>query len=267
MAAIDDVLAVMARLRDPEGGCPWDLAQDFGSIAPHTIEEAYEVADAIESGDLDGLRDELGDLLLQVVYHARMAEEQGLFDFETVAAGLAAKLVRRHPHVFGEAQADSAAERERIWEREKAAERARKGEDDASALAGVTRGVPALTRALKLQRRAARVGFDWPDPSGPAAKVVEEMAEIDEAAGEAEPDRAAVEAEVGDLLFAAASLARHHGVDAETALRRACDRFERRFRGVEQRMADHGRAFDDAELDELESHWQQVKADESPDSS
>lgn len=263
MAAIDDVLAVMARLRDPADGCAWDLAQDFRSIAPHTIEEAYEVADAIESGDLDGLREELGDLLLQVVYHARMAEEQGLFDFDTVAAGLAAKLVRRHPHVFGEAQADSAAERERIWEREKAAERARKGEDDASALAGVTRGVPALSRALKLQRRAARVGFDWSDPSGPAAKVVEEMAEIDEAAGD--PDE--VEAEVGDLLFAAASLARHHGVDAETALRRACDRFERRFRGVEQRMADHGRAFDDADLDELEGHWQQVKLDESKDSS
>lgn len=258
MAAIDDVLAVMARLRDPEHGCPWDVAQDFRSIAPHTIEEAYEVADAIESGDFDGLRDELGDLLLQVVYHARMAEEQDRFDFEAVAAGLAEKLVRRHPHVFGGAAADSAAEREHIWEGEKAAERARKGETDTSALAGVTQGLPALTRAIKLQRRAARVGFDWPDPSGPAAKVLEEMDEVEEARGDPE----ALEAEVGDLLFAATSLARHHGVDAETALRRASARFERRFRGVEWRMADHGRAFADADLDELEGHWQQVKLEE-----
>ncbi|MEX1080914.1 MAG: nucleoside triphosphate pyrophosphohydrolase [Halofilum sp. (in: g-proteobacteria)] len=261
MAAIDHVLAIMARLRDPENGCPWDLAQDFESIAPHTIEEAYEVAESIETGDFDGLRDELGDLLLQVVYHARMAQERGLFDFETVAGGLADKLVRRHPHVFGEAAAANDGEREDIWEQEKAAERARKGETDGSVLAGVTRGVPALTRALKLQRRVARVGFDWPDVRGPAAKVREEMAEIDDAVG----DPAAVEAEVGDLLFAAASLARHHGVDAETALRRASDRFERRFRGVERRMAEHGRDFADADLEELEGHWQQVKAEESPE--
>lgn len=261
MAAIDHVVAIMARLRDPNDGCAWDLAQDFASIAPHTIEEAYEVAEAIESDDFDALREELGDLLLQVVYHARLAQERGLFDFDTVAAGLADKLVRRHPHVFGEATAANEQEREAIWEGEKAAERARKGETDTSALAGVTRGVPALTRALKLQRRAARVGFDWPDPSGPAAKVHEEMAEIDEAVG----DPAAVEAEVGDLLFAATSLARHHGVDAETALRRASNRFERRFRAVEQRMADQGRDCAEADLQELEGHWQQVKADEPPD--
>ncbi|MDZ7747427.1 MAG: nucleoside triphosphate pyrophosphohydrolase [Halofilum sp. (in: g-proteobacteria)] len=258
MAAIDDVLAIMARLRDPERGCPWDLAQDFRSIAPHTVEEAYEVADAIERGDLDGLRDELGDLLLQVVYHARMAEEAGRFDFADVAAGLADKLVRRHPHVFGDTAADTAGERERIWEREKAAERAAKGEDDASALAGVTLGLPALARAQKLQKRAARVGFDWPHAAGAAAKVSEELAEI-EAAGD-DPD--ALEAEVGDLLFAAVNLARHHGVDAETALRRAGNRFERRFRALEASLAAEGSAASEADLEELEAHWQRAKGTE-----
>ena len=176
----------MARLRDPERGCAWDVVQDFRSIAPHTIEEAYEVADAIEAGDLDALRDELGDLLLQVVYHARMAEELGRFAFDDVARGLADKLVRRHPHVFGDAVLESAAERERAWEGEKAAERARKGKEDASVLAGVTRGLPALTRAQKLQRRAARIGFDWPDAGGARAKIDEELEEID-AAGD-DPD-------------------------------------------------------------------------------
>ena len=247
----------MARLRDPDGGCPWDLAQDFRSIAPHTIEEAYEVADAIERGDLDELRDELGDLLLQVVYHARMGEELGAFDFETVATQLADKLVRRHPHVFGDAQATDAEARERIWEQEKAAERARKGERDASALAGVTLGLPALSRAQKLSRRAARVGFDWPDASGPEAKIQEELEEIRAATDEVE-----VEAEIGDLLFAAVNLARHHGVDAETALRRAGQRFERRFRAVEQRLAADGHTAGDSDLDTLEGHWQAAKADE-----
>lgn len=255
MAAIDDVLDIMARLRDPERGCPWDVAQDFRSIAPHTIEEAYEVADAIESGDLgEGLRDELGDLLLQVVYHARMAEEAGRFGFDDVTAALAEKLVRRHPHVFGDTAADSAAERERLWEREKAAERARRHGDDDSALAGVTLGLPALARAQKLQRRAARVGFDWSGPEGAAAKIREEMAELDAAA-----DHDAREAEVGDLLFAAVNLARHHGVDAETALRRAAARFERRFRALEERLARDGGDAASASLDELEAHWQAVK--------
>jgi len=258
MAAIDDVLRIMARLRDPEHGCPWDVAQDFRSIAPHTIEEAYEVADAIEVGDIDGLRDELGDLLLQVVYHARMAEEDRRFDFEQVAAGLADKLVRRHPHVFGDAAADTSAERERIWEQEKAAERARKGETDDSALAGVTRGLPALSRAQKLQKRAARVGFDWPDFRGAAAKVREEMAEIEAAHGDPE----ALEAEVGDLLFAVVNLARHHGVDSETALRRASQRFERRFRDVETQVSAEGRTTTELSLPELEVHWQAAKAAE-----
>jgi ATP diphosphatase len=255
VAAIDDVLAIMARLRDPEHGCPWDVRQDFRSIAPHTVEEAYEVADAIERGDLDGLRDELGDLLLQVVYHARMAEEAGRFDFEAVAATLADKLVRRHPHVFGDADAGSEAERERIWEQEKAAERARKGEADPSVLAGVTVGLPALARAQKLQKRAARAGFDWPDPSGASAKVTEELTEIEDAG--ADPD--ALEAEVGDLLFAAVNLARHHGVDAETALRRAAGRFERRFRAVEEAVHGENRDIAELSLEELEAHWQRVK--------
>lgn len=256
MAAIDDVLEIMARLRDPERGCPWDVAQDFRSIAPHTIEEAYEVADAIEAGDLDeGLRDELGDLLLQVVYHARMAAEAGRFDFDDVAAALAAKLVRRHPHVFGDTAADSATERERLWEREKAAERSRRHGDDDSALAGVTLGLPALARAQKLQRRAARVGFDWPDAAGAAAKVREELDELEAADAEAR------EAEVGDLLFAAVNLARHHGVDAETALRRGAARFERRFRALERRARAAGASPDELTLEQLEAHWQAVKAD------
>lgn len=255
MSSIDEVLRIMARLRDPESGCPWDVAQDFSSIAPHTIEEAYEVADAIETGDFDGLRDELGDLLLQVVYHARMAEEAGHFDFEQVAAGLADKLLRRHPHVFGDAAAGSAAERERIWEEEKAAERRAKGETDESALAGVTRGLPALSRAQKLQRRAARAGFDWSDASGPRAKVLEELAELD--AAEDEEER---EAETGDLLFAVVNLARHLDIDAESALRRATTRFEQRFRAVEQRLAEEGVAPSEAGMERLEAHWRAVKA-------
>lgn len=253
--AIGRVLAIMARLRDPDSGCPWDVVQDFRSIAPHTIEEAYEVADAIERGDLDDLRDELGDLLLQVVYHARMAEELDRFDFVDVAEGLADKLIRRHPHVFADAAATTAGERDRLWEREKAAERDRKGDADGSALAGVTPGLPALTRALKLQRRAARTGFDWPDASGPRNKVDEELRELDVAAG----DTAAREDEMGDLLFSVVNLARHFEIDPETALRRANDRFEHRFRALEERMAAAGERTDQADLRRLEAYWQTVK--------
>jgi ATP diphosphatase len=258
VAGIDRVVAVMARLRDPATGCPWDLAQDFRSIAAHTVEEAHEVADAIERGTVDDLRDELGDLLLQVVYHARMAEETAAFDFDTVAHGLADKLIRRHPHVFGDSGATDAEARERIWEQEKAAERAHKGEVDSSALAGVTQGLPALARAQKLSRRAARAGFDWPDAAGPEAKIQAELAEIRAAAG----DATATEAEVGDLLFAAVNLARHRGVDAETALRRAGHRFERRFRAVEQELAAAGQAVEESDMEALEGLWQAVKADE-----
>jgi len=256
MKSIERVRAIMAQLRDPEAGCPWDIAQDFTSIAPHTIEEAYEVADAIERGDRAGLRDELGDLLLQVVYHAQMAAEAGHFDFDDVAAGLADKLVRRHPHVFGDAAVADESRREAQWEAEKAAERARKGETDDSALAGVTRGLPATARAQKLGKRAARAGFDWPDAAGPAAKIHEELAEVD-AAGQ-DTDRA--EAEIGDLLLAAVSLARHHRVDAETALRRANDRFEQRFRALEAGLAAEGRRTDEQTRDELERRWGRAKA-------
>lgn len=253
--ALERVLAIMADLRNPVGGCPWDLAQDFRSIAPHTIEEAYEVADAIEAGDLDGLRDELGDLLLQVVYHARMAEEEGRFDFTDVARGLADKLVRRHPHVFGDAAATTAADRERIWEGEKEAERGRRGEADTSALAGVTRGLPALSRALKLQRRAARTGFDWPDADGPKAKIDEELAELEDAGD----DAAGRESEVGDLLFSVVNLARHLEVDPETALRRASDRFERRFRALEAALEAAGERAGEVGIDRLEEYWQAAK--------
>lgn len=255
---VDAVRRIMERLRDPERGCPWDVAQDFHSIAPHTLEEAYEVADAIDRGDFDALRDELGDLLLQVVYHARMAEEAGRFDLDDVATGLADKLVRRHPHVFGDTVLADAAARDHAWEREKSAERARKGEADDSVLAGVTLGLPALARAQKLQRRAARVGFDWPDADGPRAKVIEELDEIEAAAG----DAGRVEDEIGDLLFAAVNLARHEGVDAETALRRASRRFEDRLRAVERRVRAEGATLDDLSLDQLEAHWQAVKATE-----
>lgn len=248
----------MARLRDPEHGCPWDVEQDFHSIAPHTLEEAYEVVDAIEREDLDALRDELGDLLLQVVYHARMAEEAGRFDLDDVAATLADKLVRRHPHVFGDTVLADADAREHAWEGEKAAERARRGETDDSLLAGITLGLPALARAQKLQRRAARVDFDWPDAAGARAKVAEELDEIDAAAG----DPAALEAELGDLLFAAVNLARHHEVDAETALRCANRRFEKRLRAVEERAGADGTTLDKLTLEQLEAHWQAVKAAE-----
>ncbi|MEF8833254.1 MAG: nucleoside triphosphate pyrophosphohydrolase [Halofilum sp. (in: g-proteobacteria)] len=258
MGAIDRVLSVMARLRDPQTGCPWDVAQDFRSIAPHTVEEAYEVADAIERGGFDDLRDELGDLLLQVVYHARMAEEREAFDFEAVADGLADKLIRRHPHVFGDTEATDADTRERLWEQAKAEERAQRGGSDVSALAGVTLGLPALTRAWKLSRRAARAGFDWPDASGPAAKVREELDEI-EAAGD---DPVAREAEVGDLLLAAVNLARHLDVDAETALRRASHRFERRFREVERQAWRDGEGTAGMSMDTLEGYWQAAKRDE-----
>lgn len=242
---MDRLLAIMARLRDPVNGCEWDRAQDFASIAPYTIEEAYEVADAIQRGDLADLKDELGDLLLQVVFHARMAEEQGAFAFADVADAIADKMERRHPHIFGDADASPG------WEAIKAAERAAK--PDGSALAGVAIGLPALSRAEKLGKRAARTGFDWPDTTGVTAKIVEEIEEV-AAAGSDE-----VEGEIGDLLFAVVNLARHRGVDPEAALRSANAKFERRFRAMEA-MA-HG-GFVDLTLDAKEALWQQAKAGE-----
>lgn len=245
----------MARLRDPERGCPWDLRQDFASIAPYTIEEAYEVADAAERGDPEALRDELGDLLLQVVYHAQLAAERGWFDFAAVAAGLCDKLIRRHPHVFGDAPAADAAAVKRLWEENKARERG----DAAGTLAGIARALPALRRAQKLQQRAAGVGFDWPDAEGPLAKLREETAEL-EAALAAGGEPAALAEEIGDLLFTTVNLARHLGLDAETCLRHANDKFERRFAALERRLAAAGRRPADCDLDTLEAAWQAVKA-------
>jgi MazG family protein len=255
---IDTLLDIMIRLRDPEHGCPWDREQDFSTIAPYTIEEAYEVADAIERGDKAALKDELGDLLFQVVFHARMAEEEGLFAFDDVAAAISEKMVRRHPHVFGDAVIASVAAQNEAWEAHKAAERQRVSGGADSVLDGVALAFPALLRAAKIGRRAARIGFDWPDARAVIPKLVEEIAEI-----EAELDDGAhhekVEDEVGDLLFAVAQLARKLDVEPETALRRATTKFERRFRDVEKRAAEHGTGRD---LDALERLWQQVKQEE-----
>jgi len=250
----------MARLRDPADGCPWDLKQTFRSIAPYTIEEAYEVADAIERGDMVDLKEELGDLLLQVVFHARMAEEDGLFDFAEVAQTIADKMTRRHPHVF----ADTTGDQSQSWESHKAAERAAKAKkngDPPSVLDDVTAALPALSRALTLQRRAARVGFDWPTLDPVVAKIDEELAELrHEITIGGASER--LEDELGDLLFAVANLARHLDVDAETALRRANAKFERRFRRVERDLAAQGRDLNDASLDEMETAWQAVKESE-----
>jgi nucleoside triphosphate diphosphatase len=253
-APLERLLAIMARLRDPQTGCEWDRAQDFVSIAPYTIEEAYEVADAIERNDMTALRDELGDLLLQVVFHARMAEEAGHFAFADVAEAIAAKLEARHPHIFGE-EADSGEHQTERWERLKASERAERGAT--SALDGVALSLPALMRAEKLQKRAARVGFDWPDPQGPADKVAEEAAEL----AAAPPAKVAEEA--GDLLFAAVNLVRKHGLAAEDVLRAANGKFERRFRAMEALATAQGIEFSDLTLDEQEGLWQAVKASEA----
>jgi ATP diphosphatase len=241
---------VMARLRDPDGGCPWDLEQDFATIAPYTIEEAYEVADAIERGDMDGLREELGDLALQVVYHSQMAAEAGHFTLADVLSDIAAKMIRRHPHVFGETEVADAAAQTAAWEALKATEKPR-----AHALDGIALGLPALLRAEKLQRRAARVGFDWPDPSGARAKIDEELAEVADA-----PDDAARAEEIGDLLFAVVNWARHLGVDPETALRAANAKFERRFATMEALGGPGFAALDLAAKEEL---WRRAKAGES----
>jgi ATP diphosphatase len=257
---IDQLLEIMAKLRDPEGGCPWDIEQTFATIAPYTIEEAYEVADAIARGDLGDLRDELGDLLLQVVFHARMAEEAGAFAFGDVVTAICDKMVRRHPHVFGEAIVADEREQRRAWEEHKAQERANK--DDAggtrsSALDGVAVALPALMRAEKLGKRAARTGFDWPDMTGVLAKVDEEIAEVKAELAGGSQER--IGEEVGDLLFACANLARRAGVDAETALRGANRRFEARFRHLESAVRVSGRDTNELALVELEALWQAAK--------
>jgi ATP diphosphatase len=239
--AIDRLAAIMRRLRDPERGCEWDREQSFATIAPYTIEEAYEVADAIVRNDMDALADELGDLQLQVVFHAQMAEEAGAFTLEEVIGRICDKLERRHPHIFGDAEHSPG------WEELKAAER-KKSPDD-SALAGVALALPALERAAKLQRRAARVGFDWPDKSGPRAKIDEELAELD-----AESDHHGMLDELGDLLFAVVNLARHLNIEPEAALREANGKFEHRFRSIEKEPG-----FADLSLDEKEELWRAVK--------
>jgi MazG family protein len=251
---IDRLIAVMARLRDPVRGCPWDKEQDFASIAPYTIEEAYEVADAIERADLAALKDELGDLLLQVVFHARMAEEAGHFAFDDVAAAICDKMVRRHPHVFGDIEIGSVAAQNEAWEAHKAAERQAAGGAD-SVLDGVALALPALLRAAKVSRRAARIGFDWPDSDSVIDKIEEELDEIEDEI-DAEAPKAVLEEEVGDLLFAAANLARKLDVEPETALRRATAKFERRFRQVETLARQRGIGRD---LDDLEDLWEEVK--------
>ena len=248
------LLRIMARLRDPVSGCEWDRAQSFGTIAPYTIEEAYEVADAIERGDLAALRDELGDLLLQVVFHSRIAEEAGLFDFAAVAAAIGDKMEARHPHIFSDTP-DAGQSREDRWEALKAKERRAKG--STSALDGVALALPALIRAEKLQKRAARQGFDWPDIDGPAAKVVEEMDEL--AAAETGLERAE---EAGDLLFAAVNLVRAYGIAPEDALRTANLKFERRFRAMEQLASGNGQSFEALDLEQQEQLWIAVKASE-----
>ena len=267
-ACIDDLLAIMARLRDPASGCPWDVAQTFATIAPYTIEEAYEVADAIDRGDLADLRDELGDLLLQVVFHARMAEEQGAFDFHDVVAAISDKMTRRHPHVFADAVVEDAQAQTGAWEIQKQAERAAAGSDDHSALAGIARGLPEWQRALKLQHRAARVGFDWPGPTPVIAKLHEEIEEVraEFAAVASAPAEAAaqdrLEDEIGDLLFVCANLARHAKVDPGTALRRANRKFERRFRAMEALAADDGVTLAQLPLERQDEYWNRAKAAE-----
>jgi len=274
---ISRLLEIMAALRTPGTGCPWDLEQDFASIAPYTVEEAYEVADAIARGDLDDLRDELGDLLLQVVFHARMAQEmtpeQGAFDFGDVVLAVTTKMIRRHPHVFGDARGRDVAAVNAAWDAIKAEEKAERAErrvrrglppepEQGRALDGVPVGAPALTRAVKLQNKAAKVGFDWPEVRPVLDKIREEIDEVETeiAAG----DREAAAGEVGDLLFAMANLARHLGVDPEAALRGTNQKFVNRFAFIEDRLAEQGRAPSQASLDEMEDLWQAAKTQARP---
>ena len=260
---IADLLAVMAALRAPVGGCPWDLEQDFRSIAPYTLEEAYEVADAIERGNLVELKEELGDLLLQVVYHARMAQEQNAFAFTDVVDAITTKMIRRHPHVFGDAAARSAGAAKDFWEQAKAAEKAVKGAAASpSLLADVPIAMPALTRAIKLQHKAAQVGFDWPTLQPVLDKLKEEIGELEaEIAG---GSQAATEEEFGDLLFVMANLARHLKLDPEAALRRANEKFTRRFRHIEVSLAAQGRSPLQSTLAEMDTLWDEAKAKEKP---
>jgi ATP diphosphatase len=283
--ALQRLIEIMAALRTPGTGCPWDLEQTFQTIAPYTIEEAYEVADAIGRGDLADLKDELGDLLLQVVYHSRMAEEKGAFAFADVADAVNAKMIRRHPHVFGSQEERAAGAQPDFWARIKAQERAAKAAErtrlaspgtqapatahGSKLLADVPVGLPALTRAIKLQDKAARVGFDWPDIAPVFAKMKEEIAELEEVALEADPrsaraqgtaDVAAIEEELGDMLFVMANIARHLKLDPETALRKANDKFTRRFAYIERRLSEMGKTPEESSLEEMDALWNEVRA-------
>ena len=254
---IERLLKIMAALRTPKTGCPWDLAQNFSTIAPYTLEEAYEVADAIARGNLADLKDELGDLLLQVVFHARMAEEQGAFDFGDVVQAITAKLIRRHPHVFADEKSRNAHAVEGLWERIKAEEKTAKKSGETGALAGVPVGLPALSRALKLQAKAGKVGFDWNDPNAVLRKIREEADEIEAELARAETHKAA--SEVGDLLFAVVNLARHVHADPEAVLRQTNLKFQRRFAAIERALAARGKAPQDATLAEMDALWNEAK--------
>ncbi|MFP2768775.1 nucleoside triphosphate pyrophosphohydrolase [Oceanisphaera sp. KMM 10153] len=260
--SLGDLLSIMAALRDPENGCPWDQKQDFASIVPHTLEEAYEVADTIERGELSELPGELGDLLFQVVFYSRLGEEQSLFNFGDVVQAISHKLVRRHPHVFGNAELDSEEQVKANWEKTKAVERRSKNVTATSALDDIPRNLPALSRANKIQKRCSAVGFDWRELPPVVDKIHEEldevMAELDQP--EQDPDRIADE--LGDLLFACVNLVRHLKQDPEAVLRRANDKFERRFRGVELALQADGKDSRDCSLDELDAYWRQIKAGE-----
>ncbi|AWL11019.1 ATP diphosphatase [Saliniradius amylolyticus] len=259
---LDRLLWVMDCLRDPDSGCPWDLKQDFASIVPHTIEEAYEVADAIERQDKADIQEELGDLLFQVVFYARLGKEKQWFDFEAIAGAMAEKLIRRHPHVFGE-HSFSEQEVKQNWELEKARERQAKANDEAvSALDNIPLALPSLTRAYKLQKRCANVGFDWPDTTGVLDKIHEEIEEVQQELARSKRNEEALEEELGDLLFATVNLVRHLKKDPETALRRANAKFERRFRQVEQHADEKADGVTGLSLTELEHLWQSVKAAE-----
>lgn len=265
------LLEIMAALRTPGTGCPWDLEQDFSSIAPYTLEEAYEVVDAIERGDLADLKDELGDLLLQVVFHARMAEEKGIFAFPDVIEAITRKLIRRHPHVFGETKDLAPEQVKALWDEIKRTEKTERRHvrekmglppeaHEAGFLGGIPTALPALTRAQKLTTKAAKVGFDWPDPAQVIDKIHEELEEVKEASSSGK--REAIEDEIGDLLFSVTNLARHFGIDPETALRRTNAKFERRFRAVEKALQNQGRSLRDASLEEMEELWVEAKLTE-----
>lgn len=261
-SALIRLLGIMRRLRSPDGGCPWDLEQTFETIAPYTIEEAYEVREAVQSGDRAALKDELGDLLFQVVFHTQMAFEEGAFGFGDVAEAISAKMIRRHPHVFADAAIADAGAQSEAWERHKAAERAAKGGDQAGILDNVPAALPALKRAEKLQKRAARVGFDWPDIGPVMAKIEEERTELVEAIATGE--RAQIADEMGDLLFAVANLARHLGLDPEESLRSTNDKFTRRFKYIESSLKEQKMPIEEASLDEMEALWQRAKGVVTP---